>query len=259
MINDALDVPNHKVWKYVDDLTIGENRAYGEASTVQDSLDSLSTWADENKLRLNPAKCQALQVYFGRREVPEVDLHISNHQLAVVDKVKLLGAMIQNDLKWDSQVDSMCTKANRKMFMMRSLKEAGFSPSELLTVYKGYMRPVLEYAAPLWHAGLTQSQVNQVENIQKRVCKHIQGREYISYSKSLADLELDPLCKKKEKICRDFATKTTTSERFSTWFPPAEYRSVMTLRNMRKYKNFKCKTKRFQDSPMPYMADLLNK
>ncbi|XP_072017010.1 uncharacterized protein [Amphiura filiformis] len=56
MINDALDVPNHKVWKYVDDLTIGENRAYGDASTVQDSLDSLCTWADENKLRLNPAK-----------------------------------------------------------------------------------------------------------------------------------------------------------------------------------------------------------
>ncbi|XP_072023267.1 uncharacterized protein [Amphiura filiformis] len=111
MINDALDIPNHKVWKYVDDLTSGENRAYGEASTVQDSLDSLSTWADENKLRLNPAKCQALQVYFGRREVPDVDLHISNHQLAVVDKVKLLGTMIQNDLKWDSQVDSMCIYA----------------------------------------------------------------------------------------------------------------------------------------------------
>ena len=114
-----------------------------------------------------------MRVYFGNKEIPEDDLFIANQQLAVVDKVKLLGGIIRDDLKWDGQVENMCTKANQKFFMLRKLKEAGFSSQELVTIYKGYMRPVLRYAASLWHPGLTQKQVDQVENIQKRICRHI--------------------------------------------------------------------------------------
>ena len=258
MINDALDIPTPKVWKYVDDLTIGENRAYDGNSHMQSSLDDLITWANDNKLKLNPAKCQALQVYFGKKEPPKVDLHISDHHLAVVNKVKLLGTIIQNDLKWDGQVDNMCAKASRKMFMMRKLKEAGFSSNELLTVYKGYMRPVLEYAAPFWHAGLSQTQMSQLENVQKRACKHILGRNYISYPDSLADLELDSLQDRRLKICREFALKASTSERFSNWFSPSDYGSAMTLRKRNMFKPPKCNTKRYQQSPIPFMTHLLN-
>jgi len=55
MINDALNIPTPKVWKYVDDLTIGENRTYSGNSCMQTSLDDLYTWANDNKLMLNPA------------------------------------------------------------------------------------------------------------------------------------------------------------------------------------------------------------
>ena len=175
MINDALSNRDHQVWKYVDDLTTGENRVCGTTCSSQPSLDSLSSYSQENKLKLNPTKCQAMRVYFGNKEIPDEDLFITNQQLAVVDKVKLLGVIIRDDLKWDGQVENMCTKANQKFFMLRKLKEAGFSFQELVTIYKGYMRPVLEYAAHLWHPGLTQIQMDQVENIQKCVCRHILG------------------------------------------------------------------------------------
>ena len=114
---------------------------------------------------------------FWQQEIPDDDLFIANQQLAVVDKVKLLGVIIRDDLKLHGQVENMCTKANQKFFMLCKLKEAGFSSQEIVTIYKGYMRPVLEYAAPLWHPGLTHKQVDQVENIQKRVCRHILGWE----------------------------------------------------------------------------------
>ena len=142
--------------------------------------------------------------------------------------------------------------------MQRKLKEAGFNSQELVTIYKGYMRPVLEYAAPLWHPGLTQRQGNQVENIQRRVCRHILGREYTSYSNALADLELESLDNRRLNICRDFAVKCSTSERFSNWFPRSEYKSNMTLRRQRKFEYMKCRTDRFKLSPVPYMVNLLN-
>ena len=58
----------------------------------------------ENKLKLNPTKCQAIRVYFGNKEIPDDDLFIANQQLAVVDKVKLLGIIIRDDLEmgWSS-------------------------------------------------------------------------------------------------------------------------------------------------------------
>ena len=97
---------------------------------------------------LNPAKCHVMQVYFGKKEHPVIDLHIADHHLEVVEKVKLHGVTIQCDLKWDSQVDNILKKANQKMFMPRKLKAAGLNSQELLVVYKGYTRPLIEYAAP---------------------------------------------------------------------------------------------------------------
>ena len=49
-----------------------------------------------------------------RREQPVIDLHIADHHLEVVEKVKLLGVTIQCDLRWDSQVDNILKKANQK-------------------------------------------------------------------------------------------------------------------------------------------------
>ena len=117
----------------------------------------------------------------------------------------------------------MCTKANQKFFTLRKFKEAGFSSQELVTIYKGYMRPVLEYAAPLWHPGLTQKQVDQVENTQKHVCRHILDWEYTSYPDSLAELELETLEDHGLHICKEFAVKFSTSGKFSHWFPPSGY------------------------------------
>ena len=55
------------MWKYVDDLTLGENRLFNQPSLIQEDLDNLSTWADDNKLALDPANCRAMQVYLGKR------------------------------------------------------------------------------------------------------------------------------------------------------------------------------------------------
>ena len=258
MINDALDHSQIKVWKYVDDLTLGENRSYDGASSIQPTLDNLHEWSVSNQLRLNPSKCHAMQVYFGKKEQPAVDLCIADHHLEVVNKVKLLGVTIQNDLKWGSQVDNIMKKANGKMYMLRKLKAAGLNSQELLTVYKGYIRPLLEYAAPLWHPGLTQQQVDQVEKIQKRVCKHILGRDYVSYTESLATLELKKLQDRRADICSDFAGKALASDRFSEWFNPPLYKSTMQLRRKHVVQPFRCNTERFKSSPLPYMANLLN-
>ena len=141
--------------------------------------------------------------------------------------------------------------------MLCILKAAGLNSQELI-VYKGYIRSLLEYAAPLWYLGLTKQQVDQVENIQKRVCKYILGRNYKSYTESLATLEMKTLHDRRVDICRDFAGKVLASDRFSTWFTPPVQNSIMQLRRSHVVKPFRYKTERFKSSLLPYMANLLN-
>ena len=156
------------------------------------------------------------------------DLFITNQQLAVVNKVKLLAVIIRDDLKWDGQVENMCTKANQKFFMLRcKLKEAGFSSQELVTIYKGYMRPVLEYAVGI--QALLNSETGGPGGEHPETCQQAYPRlgVYIIPRLQVAELELESLEHVEDRrlhISREFAVKCSTSGKFSAqWFPPSEY------------------------------------
>ena len=41
--------------------------------------------------------------------------------------------------------------------MLKLLKKFHLSLPDLLPIYKGYIQPLTEYAAPVWNAGLTRT------------------------------------------------------------------------------------------------------
>ncbi|KAI8503538.1 hypothetical protein Bbelb_185090 [Branchiostoma belcheri] len=47
-------------WKYVDDLSLGENRHVSKQSQLQNQVDSLEEWSGNAGLKLNPDKCMTL-------------------------------------------------------------------------------------------------------------------------------------------------------------------------------------------------------
>ena len=116
-----------------------------------------------NQLKLNPTKCQAQQICFMRDPPPHPDLKLGQSVLAFVSTAKVLGVWLQNDLKWDTQVSYMNKNAAKRLVMLCSLNRSGFNKSELVTVYKGYIRPLLEYSDVIWHSSLTSNQAHQLE------------------------------------------------------------------------------------------------
>ena len=58
-------------------------------------------------------------------------------------------------------------------FLHRQLKFLGASIEELVEVYVKQVRCVLELAAPVWTAALTLNQAEQIERVQKTLCKII--------------------------------------------------------------------------------------
>ena len=66
-----------------------------------------------------------------------------------VDNIKYLGVTITNDLKWNTHISNICTKANRTLgFLRQTLFSCPQDVKE--AAYKGMVRPILEYGSLVW-------------------------------------------------------------------------------------------------------------
>ena len=69
--------------------------------------------------------------------------------LKYVESIKYLGVTITSDLRWNTHVSNVCTKANRTLgFLRRNLYSCPQEVKE--AAYKGLVRPVLDYGSLVW-------------------------------------------------------------------------------------------------------------
>ena len=218
IITDAALDTDTNVWKYVDDLTLASNVSNSAKSTLQDDLDNFVDWSKNNNWTLNPSKCQRLQVCF-MQNPPKPTLSIDDVPLNIVNCAKILGILLQDDLKWDKQIKEMLKKANSRLYMLRNLKRFGFNPTELGTIYKGYVRLLLKYGDVVWGSSLTCDQGTTLEKVQKRACKIILGRNY-NYTDAIETCELNTLSDRRKIQSRKFAQTLPNRQLTSNLIPP---------------------------------------
>ena len=248
-------------WKYVDDLTLGEIvcAKSNANSQLQTNLDNLGAWCAENDMLPKPEKCHMMHICNLRNEIVIPNFVLNNERINTTGNMKLLGFTIQSDLNWDTQVNQMISKASKRMYMLYVLRRFRASVEGLTSVFRMYVRPILEYASPLWHSSLTKQQSDQLELIQKRACRIILGTDYESYAEALEQLELCSLVKRQEDLLRGFAQSIQKSERHRGMLPASRHaRHGRNLRNANKVDAPKCRTTRYRKSTIPAVVDRLN-
>ena len=152
---------------------------------------------------------------------------------------------------------SIVKRANSRLYMLRKLKHFSLSVSDLLTIYTSFVRPVVEYAAPVWSSGITQSQRITVERIQKRACRIILGSGYHDYHSALHECKLDSLQSRRNQLCLSFA-KSLPSSKLRDLLPEDRPTNSYNLRSRNTYTAYKCRTERFRNSAMPSLIRTLN-
>ncbi len=85
-----------------------------------------------------------------------------------VQYAKLLGVTISSDLTWNEHVENIIAKAGKRVYMLYQLKRAGIGQHDLVTIYVSVIRPVIEYACPVWHTNLNKHLTESIETVQKR-------------------------------------------------------------------------------------------
>ena len=231
---------------------VAENRLSSELSNLHGDLDDFVEWSVTNQLKLNPTKCQGLQICFMHDPPTHPDFKIGQSVLAFVSPAKVLRVWLQNDLKLDTQVNYMNKNASKRLFMLRSLKRFGFNKSELVTVYKGYICPLLEYSDVIWHSSLTSNQTHQLERVPKRALRIILGTDYISYAYTLDVCDVDHLSARREQHSLQFAQHLPKCSRTSKLLPPCRGEiHGRHLRNNIKLTQPRARTNEYACSPIP--------
>ena len=122
-------------------------------------------------MRLNSLKTKEIMISFSRPPPLVHAIMIEGKALERVDLVTLLGVKLSNDLSWEKHVDHIIKKAQCRLFSLNMLRRAKVSGKDIMQIFCSKIRPVIEYASPVWHPGLTIEQSDDLEAIQKRACK----------------------------------------------------------------------------------------
>ena len=210
-----------------------------------------------NKMALNLKKCLTMDVCFSRQRPESTILTPQADTLQCCESVKLLGVHIQANLKWNSHVEYMVKRANSRLYLLRTLKYYILTIPDLVNIYISFVRPVLEYATPVWSGGLSKGQCQMIEQVQKRACRVILGAQYTGYDAALTQCGLRRLEERRSRLCLSFAKSLQLpSCRLNYLLPPKRHRAYNT-RNGRTRETCNCRTNRFYNSPMPYLSRIL--
>ena len=132
-----------------------------------------------------------MKVSFLENQDEDLALTIDQVPLQEVSTTKILGVHVSSDLKWSNHICEVRRKANSGLYLSKLLKHFNLPTDDLVTIYSGFVHPMVGYAAPLWHPGLTVHDSNlALERIQKRACRIIVGKDYTIYHEALAIFRL---------------------------------------------------------------------
>jgi len=163
--------------------------------------------------------------------------------------VKLLGLHQDADFSWHSHVEAVTSKATKRLYFLKQLKRAGVAHAQLLHLYLAVIRPVLKYAAPVWHHSLNKSRKNQIEAIQKGQYERIILVAHVTclILNALFVAELDDLESRRDLLSHNFVKSillsTSCLHSHSLLPPPRDPKLLSRLRVPSKYPRISNRTK----------------
>ena len=252
MIND-LDIPGFELWKYVDDSTISEAILKGQVSNIQSAVDIFASRAASDKFQLNKTKCKEMRICFSTNGTPNLNpIVINDKQIDVVSHAKILGVNFSSDLKWNHHISEVIKKARKRLFCLSQLKRAGLDPDELVQFHRTCIRPITEYACPVFHDGLPVYLSHALEAVQKRATRII--FPCFMYDEALAKANLVTLSDRRQALTDQLFKKILDNKdsKLRNLLPPQNAKHY----NFRKGRQFSpvFKTNRFRNSFIVFNA-----
>ena len=173
-INDISADIESEIRLFADDcVCYSEIKEKEDVVKLQKDIDRLGSWARKWGMRFQPVKCKMMQVTKKLTHKIQAFYTLEGTVLENVESIKYVGVTITNDLKWNTHIINICTKANRTLRFLR--KKLFSCPQDVKeTAYMDMVRPILEYRS----LGDTLGLQDELEKVQNRAVIFV-TRNYI--------------------------------------------------------------------------------
>ena len=163
------DIPN--IITSTAKLVADDTKIYRQINKVEDSiafqsdLTTFDRWADRWQVKFNPSKCEVMRITHNKNK-STTRYQVSGTELRNVSNYKDLGVIMASDLTWTKHVEELVHKANKVLGLLkRTVRNKNMKNFTIL--YKTLVRPILEYASPVWSPHLAKD-IREVEKVQRR-------------------------------------------------------------------------------------------
>ena len=156
------------------------------AEILQCDLNKIEAWADSWCVTFNASKTEEM-IISRKRSQNHPPVHFMNKELQPTDSITLLGVTITKTLSWSQHITCIAKKTAKHLYILgrsRNLlphqaritiykayilgRSRNLLPHQArITIYKAYIRPLVEYASPIWNGAGTTS-LKLLDRLQKK-------------------------------------------------------------------------------------------
>lgn len=188
------------VHMYADDVQLYKSCPLGMiedgAHAINNDLDSISTWSEENGLFLNPLKTKCLVI---SKKVLDLsyfpDINLKGSKINYVEKAKNLGIVFNRTLTWNDHINSTIGKVYgvlRKLWMSHN-----YTPQKIrMLLAKTLILPILSYGCEIFRNcdASSKRKLNVAFNNTVRYVFNLRRFDRVSnYSKLILNMPFDHL------------------------------------------------------------------
>ncbi|GFX66474.1 probable RNA-directed DNA polymerase from transposon BS [Trichonephila clavipes] len=211
--------PDTNIACYADDIAIwhSHNDITESEKALNTTLKGIAEWAENLKLTINADKTNYCIFSTDRRHRSSfnANIKIQNSQIKKVDLPTYLGVTLDPELRFSKHIEQTTNKALGKLNILRKLcgTSWGSRPQTLKSTFCTVIRPVLEYATPIWTPASI-SVKRKLDSVQHRAAKIIIGAvSSTNNEKAEQECGLPPLESRRKLATIKFTNKLRSYER----------------------------------------------
>ena len=164
---------NTKGFTYADDTAlIAQHKSLTTAANIlQNELDNISKWAHDNGLIINVQKTKIMHIMPHMQKSQKIRIFCRDiaceqskiHELEVVQSIKYLGVIVDNDLRWKTQIENVRKKLRKTAYALYHLK-LNSSGSVVKQACHALAESYLRYGITAWGTSCHYKQLKKIQN-----------------------------------------------------------------------------------------------
>lgn len=152
---------------FADDLKIaGVVNQSTDSIKVQNAIDRLEIWCNNNCLHLNLDKCAVLSIG-NRRKISPALYHFGTHMFKQVEEFKDLGVLMDSKITFSKHIATITAKASTALGFLKRFCYDFKDISTLKALYYSLVQSQLEYCSTVWYP-VHDIHINKIESVQKQ-------------------------------------------------------------------------------------------